>query len=75
METVGSESKPKTGVNIVNYRMITFETDIQRIRSLREELETLYIEKSTGNIEPQEEVSAILDEVTKLLDVIIQADN
>jgi hypothetical protein len=59
----------------VNYRMITFETDIQRIRSLREELETLYIEKSTGNIEPQEEVSAILDEVTKLLDVIIQADN
>ncbi len=59
----------------MNYRMITFETDIQRIRSLREELETLYIEKSTGNIEPQEEVSAILDEVTKLLDVIIQADN
>jgi hypothetical protein len=75
METVGSESKPKTGVNIVNYRMITFETDIQRIRSLREELETIYIDKSTGNIEPQEEVSAILDEVTKLLDVIIQADN
>ncbi len=75
METVGSESKPKTGVNIVNYRMITFETDIQRIRSLREELETLYIEKSTGNIEPQEELSAILDEVTKLLEEIIQADN
>ncbi len=59
----------------MNYKMVTFETDIQRIRSLREELETLYIEKSTGNIEPQEEVSAILDEVTKLLDVIIQADN
>ena len=59
----------------MNYRMITFETDIQRIRSLREELETIYIDKSTGNIEPQEEVSAILDEVTKLLDVIIQADN
>ncbi len=75
METVGSESKPKTGVTTVNYKMVTFETDIQRIRSLREELETLYIEKSTGNIEPQEEVSAILDEVTKLLDVIIQADN
>ena len=59
----------------MNYRMITFETDIQRIRSLREELETIYIDKSTGNIEPQEEVASILDEVTKLLDVIIQADN
>tara|TARA_R100001530_G_scaffold31882_1_gene25053 strand:- start:330 stop:497 length:168 start_codon:yes stop_codon:yes gene_type:complete len=55
--------------------MITFETDIQRIRSLRGELETIYIDKSTGNIEPQEEVASILDEVTKLLDVIIQADN
>ena len=75
METVGSESKPKTGVNIVNYRMITFETDIQRIRSLRGELETIYIDKSTGNIEPQEEVATFLDEFTKLLDVIIQADN
>tara|TARA_R110002051_G_C8399793_1_gene448310 strand:+ start:275 stop:454 length:180 start_codon:yes stop_codon:yes gene_type:complete len=59
----------------MNYRMITFETDIQRVRSLREELETIYIEKSTGNIEPQEEVASILDEVTELLDTIIQADN
>jgi hypothetical protein len=55
--------------------MITFETDIQRIRSLREELETIYIDKSTGNIEPQEEVATFLDEFTKLLDTIIQADN
>lgn len=59
----------------MNYRMITFETDIQRIRSLREELETIYIDKSTGNIEPQEEVATFLDEFTKLLDTIIQADN
>ena len=59
----------------MNYRMITLKTDIQHIRSLRKELETIYIDKSTGNIEPQEGVATFLDEFTKLLDTIIQADN
>ena len=74
METVGSESKPKTGVNIVNYRMITFETDIQRIRSLKEKLDDVYVDRKTGNIEPQEEVAVLIDEIKKLLVTIIQAD-
>ena len=36
----------------MNYRTITFETDIQRIRSLKEKLDDVYVDRKTGNIEP-----------------------
>ena len=58
----------------MNYRTITFETDIQRIRSLKEKLDDVYVDRKTGNIEPQEEVAVIIDEIKKLLVTIIQAD-
>ena len=74
METVGSESKPKTGVNIVNIRKITFETDVQRLRKIREELCTLDLNKSLEPRETEEE-EGLMDEIRVLFDVIIEADN
>jgi len=58
----------------VNIRNITFETDIQRIRSLKEKLDDVYVDRKTGNIEPQEEVAVLIDEIKKILVTIIQAD-
>jgi hypothetical protein len=58
----------------MNYRTITFETDIQRIRSLKEKLDDVYVDRKTGNIEPQEEVAVLIDEIKKILVTIIQAD-
>jgi|TARA_R110002110_G_scaffold382473_1_gene593683 hypothetical protein len=74
MEEVRKEGKPKNGVDNVNIRNITFETDIQRIRSLKEKLDDVYVDRKTGNIEPQEEVAVLIDEIKKLLVTIIQAD-
>ena len=74
MAEVRKEGKPKNGVDNVNIRNITFETDIQRIRSLKEKLDDVYVDRKTGNIEPQEEVAVLIDEIKKLLVTIIQAD-
>ena len=74
MGAVRKEGKPKTGVDRVNIRNITFETDIQRIRSLKEKLDDVYVDRKTGNIEPQEEVAVLIDEIKKILVTIIQAD-
>ena len=74
MEEVRKEGKPKNGVDNVNIRNITFETDIQRIRSLKEKLDDVYVDRKTGNIEPQEEVAVLIDEIKKILVTIIQAD-
>jgi hypothetical protein len=74
METVGNESKPKTGVTIVNIRTITFETDVQRLRKIREELCNLDLNKSLEPIDTEEE-EGLMDEIRVLFDGIIEADS
>ena len=58
----------------MNIRKITFETDIQRFRKIREELCNLDLNKS---LEPRdtEDEEGLMDEIRVLFDVIIEADN
>jgi len=58
----------------VNIRKITFETDVQRLRNIREELCTLDLNKSLEPRETEEE-EGLMDEIRVLFDVIIEADN
>ena len=74
MEALRKEGEPKNGVDNVNIRKITFETDIQRLRKIREELCNLDLNKS---LEPRdtEGEESLKDEIRVLLDVIIEADS
>ena len=58
----------------MNIRKITFETDIQRLRKIREELCNLDLNKS---LEPRdtEDEEGLMDEIRVLFDVIIEADS
>ena len=58
----------------MNIRKITFETDIQRFRKIREELCNLDLNKS---LEPRdtEDEEGLMDEIRVLFDVIIEADS
>ena len=58
----------------MNIRKITFETDVQRLRKIREELCTLDLNKSLEPRETEEE-EGLMDEIRVLFDVIIEADN
>lgn len=57
----------------MNTRKITFETDVNRLLALREDLCRLDINKSVIPKETEHE-EGIMDEVRELLDVIIQAE-
>jgi hypothetical protein len=74
MEAVRKEGESQIGDYIVNMRKITFETDIQRLRKIREELCNLDLNKSVEPRETEEEES-LMDEIRVLLDVIIEADS
>lgn len=74
MEAVRKEGESQIGDYIVNMRKITFETDIQRVRKLRDELCNLDLNKSLEPRETEEEES-LMDEIRVLLDAIIEADN
>ncbi len=58
----------------MNIRKITFETDVQRLRKIREELCNLDLNKS---LEPRdtEDEEGLMDEIRVLFDVIIEADS
>ena len=58
----------------MNIRKITFETDVQRLRKIREKLCTLDLNKSLEPRETEEE-EGLMDEIRVLFDVIIEADN
>lgn len=57
----------------MNIRKITFETDVDRLRSLRKELSHLDINKSVVPKETEHE-EGLMDEVREFFDSIIQAD-
>ena len=58
----------------MNVRKITFETDVQRLRKIREELCNLDLNKSLEPRETEDE-EGLMDEIRVLFDVIIEADN
>jgi len=58
----------------MNVRKITFETDVQRLRKIREELCNLDLNKSLEPRETEDE-EGLMDEIRVLFDVIIEADS
>jgi len=58
----------------MNIRTITFETDVQRLRKIREELCNLDLNKSLEPIDTEDE-EGLMDEIRVLFDAIIEADS
>ena len=57
----------------MNVRKITFETDVQRLRKIREELCNLDLNKSLEPRETEDE-EGLMDEIRVLFDVIKNSD-